>query len=426
MVEVQKETIAVIGLGTIGLPTALVFASEGHRVIAVDKDVEKIRSLRERVSTLPPEEPRIQDMLTKATIAFSTATAAIDEADAVIVCIPLDIELKGNELVPKMNKFRAALIEISGNAKKGALIAIETTVIPGTTKDLIAPIFQGHPVVFAPERVAPNHLISNLITLPRMVAGVDGSSLEAGLVLYNKISCGLIPIGDTTTAEILKLAENSLRATNIAFSNELALICENYNVDAYKVIEKFNKLDFHYTPKMMLQPGAGVGGYCLPKDPILLTAGMNQLTPVIRNSVSSNEFMSYHMAQMIISELMKKKISPKKAKVAILGLGYSADSGVAINSPSSTVIQELLDSGVKTISIHDPYFKDYSGDVYEYCNKADCVAVMTAHDEYLDLNPLGLRDVMRTKIVIDGRGILDFDYFESFGFRITGIGRRNA
>jgi UDP-N-acetyl-D-mannosaminuronic acid dehydrogenase len=230
---------------------------------------------------------------------------------------------------------------------------------------------------------------------------------------------------DSLTAEIVKTTENAYRDVQIAFANEIALICEKFGVNAYEVRKLVNKCPF----RDMHIPGAGVGGHCLPKDSWLLAYGVkNQLTPkIIALGREINDFMPHHVVELTEAALLKAQLKTQDAVVTVLGVAYLADSDDTRNSPAQPIINELKNKGAK-IKAHDPFVKDFeeleiSDNMDGALADSDCLILVTAHSEYKTLELDRIKKTMRTPIIVDGRNVFDKDECVKMGFVYFGIGK---
>jgi UDP-N-acetyl-D-mannosaminuronic acid dehydrogenase len=230
---------------------------------------------------------------------------------------------------------------------------------------------------------------------------------------------------DSLTAEIVKTTENAYRDVQIAFANEVALICEKLDVDAFEVRELVNKCPF----RDMHIPGAGVGGHCLPKDSWLLAYGVKEefFPRLMALAREINDYMPTHMAELIESALNRGKVSLENATISILGVAYLADSDDTRNSPAGPIIREMNARGVE-VRAHDPFVREFEGfkilsDLDEALNDSDCLVLVTSHSAYNDLELDHVKNLMRTPIIVDGRDLFKKKECTSSGFIYEGIGK---
>ncbi len=253
-----------------------------------------------------------------------------------------------------------------------------------------------------PERVMPGKLLSNLRNLSRVLGGMSPETAETMVALYRHVVHGDLDATDCLTAELVKTTENAYRDVQIAFANEIALICEVLGGDVWKVRELVNKSPF----RAMHLPGAGVGGHCIPKDPWLLIANLNakfgpRLIPTAR---AVNDGMPIHVAELAVEALQAAGVDVQDAKIAVLGYAYLEDSDDTRNSPSKVLVQHLREQGAE-LTVHDPYVAGYQLDLHSVLQGSDAVVLMVAHSEYRKLDLSELRQVVRRPILVDGRNL---------------------
>jgi len=425
------NAICVFGLGYVGLPSAVVFASRGFSVIGVDVDDEKVEAVNRGVSYL--KEPGLEELLGEAVAkgrlrATTGADEALDLCDAVLIDVPTPVRSDLSDLSYVVD----VLGKVSRRLRRGMLVVIESTVPPGTTAGVARRILEEGSglrvgvdffLAHAPERIAPGRAIEELMNVPRVVGGVGPRSTEVAAALYSRVNPNILRT-DATTAEFVKLAENAFRDLNIAFANLLALIAEAIGVDVYEAIRLANT---HPRVKI-LQPGAGVGGPCLTKDPYMLASLLPDFwgTELIRLARRINDYMPHHLVEITEKAAIIEGFGLKDSKILVLGAAYKGGVDDTRESPARVVVRELMDRGARVV-VHDPYTREsfgaeYSGDLYAAAEGADMVVVVTDHPEFrgIDLERLG--SVMRGRVLVDGRRV--FDPYEAYrlGFRYYGIG----
>ncbi len=420
--------IAVVGLGYVGLPLTIRLSQLNFDVSAIDINSEKIEKLQRGILPFAQDEPRLKEYFkkeySKEKMTFSCEFTEV--RDCALVFINVDTPILDKN--PNYSSLISALKSISNFLKKGSIVIIESTVAPKTTEDLVIPTIEKYSklrinkdffVATVPERIRPNHIFEQLTTLPRVI-GVSDKSITAKLKnIYSKITSGGLDFTDVTTAEVVKVAENTYRDVNIAFANELALACEELGVNVYKIRELINKSRFHD----LHMPGAGVGGHCIPKDPWLLVSSVarEELGIVIR-SRQVNDSMPQHMFDLIKLALAKSGISPQNSKVAILGFSFVEDTDDSRNSPTQSLVEILRSKKIK-FKIHDPFVVPYKNSKLEDVIKgSDCLVLMVAHGTYKKLDPAKFGKLMRNKIIIDGRNFFDAAKARKLGFLYKGVG----
>jgi UDP-N-acetyl-D-mannosaminuronic acid dehydrogenase len=323
--------------------------------------------------------------------------------------ILIDVETPVNdEHIPEYQALRSALKSLSAVLKEGALVVIESTIMPGTMKNVVLPILeentgrkcgQGFYLGNCPERVMPGKLLKNLKEMSRVLGGDSKETAAAMRALYSNIVQADLDEANWITAELVKTVENTYRDVQIAFANETALICEALGADAWRVRELVRK-----SPgREMLLPGAGVGGHCIPKDPWLLASSVKGLGVDVRLIPAAraiNSGMPAHMLTLLQERL--KKLEGKR--ILVLGYAYLENSDDTRDAPSQHFIKGLISAGAEYI-VHDPFVKEHMGDLYEKALGCDAAVLMTAHSEYKDIDFKRLKEAMGHNLLVDGRNL---------------------
>ncbi len=422
----KTARLGVIGLGYVGLPVACLFAEAGFDVTGVDIQAERVAKINAGLSPIEGEEPGLAELLAAVVEAGSlhatTAYAALADCDIVTINVETPVD---EHHVPRYYAMQSALRSMGTVLKEGALVIVESTIAPGTMAKLVKPLLQetsgkrvnanlflGH----CPERVMPGKLLANLRGVSRVCGGETPETAHTMIALYRYVVQADLDPADCVTAELVKTAENAYRDVNIAFANEVALICEAVGGDVWKVRELVNK-----SPgRNMLLPGAGVGGHCIPKDPWLLVYEAQQrgvpihLIPAAR---AVNESMPLHMVELLEGALAEVGKSVAGARVLVLGYAYLENSDDTRNSPSAVLVERLRELGAEVV-IHDPYVAEYRGDVYEMAQGCDGAMVMVAHGEYRVLE----WEKLEAQIVVDGRYVVSAADARHY----RGVGRTRA
>jgi UDP-N-acetyl-D-mannosaminuronic acid dehydrogenase len=374
----------------------------------------------------------LKRLVTEMKLSATQDFSACKDAHAILIAVqtPFDIQ----KMEPKYTSLESALTDVGKNLSKGTLVLIESTIAPTTMERVVKPILEEESKLKAgedfflancPERVMPGRLLQNIKEYDRVVGGINEKSALKAVELYRQIVEGELFPTDSLTAEIVKTSENAYRDVQIAFANEIALICEKLSVNAYEVRELVNKCPF----RDMHIPGAGVGGHCLPKDSWLLAYGVkNKFSPrLITLGREINDFMPHHMVELIESALSDAQLKTQDAVVTVLGVAYLADSDDTRNSPAQPIINELTNKGAK-IRVHDPFVKDFeelemSDNLDEALADSDCLVLVTAHSAYKVLDLDEIKKTLRTPIIVDGRNVFDKDECVKMGFVYFGIGK---
>jgi len=435
-VDLTKKKLVVVGLGYVGLPVALKFAEADFQVTGIDIDEKKVKLINKGICPIEGDEPGLSELLVQimesGKMVATNDYNSISEADYVLVIVETPFNLRSKE--PLYTSLKSATRSVAQNLRKGTLVIIESTIAPGTIGTIVQPILEEESglragtdfyLATAPERVMPGKLLQNLVTLDRVVGGVDEESTKKAISLYSSIVQGELYPSDAITAEVVKTTENAYRDVQIAFANEIALLCENLGVDVYKVRELVNKSPF----RNMHLPGAGVGGHCLPKDSWLLAFGSRgkyepRLLAVAREI---NDGMPHHMSDLCESALREAGRRIYGSKIAVLGLAYIENADGTRNSPAFMLVKALEVLGAQPM-VHDPYVKSsddvvLTRDLEEALQDANCVAIVTAHDEYRKIDLAKMKKMMKTPIIVDGRNLFNKQECIDKGFIYKGVGR---
>lgn len=411
----RNATIAVVGLGYVGLPVACAFATKGFQVIGLDVVEEKVTRVNEGRSPFEGQEPGLDDLLTSA-IRLGQLWATTDYSQcrsAQVVLIAVETPVDRESRQPRYAALRSALGMLGPHLQEGALVVVESTVAPRTMQDVVLPLLErtsgrpagrGFHLAHCPERLTPRKLLRNLKTMPRVVGGATPEAAALAMTLYRHIVDAELDPTDCLTAELVKTAENAYRDVQIAFANELALACEAIGGDVWTVRQYMNKLP----GREILLPGAGVGGHCIPKDPWLLVAAAENLgfsPQLIPTARAVNDRMPDHVAELTVAALERAGLPVADARVAILGYAYLENSDDTRNSPSESLGSRLRALGAE-VAIHDPYVPAYSTPLEDIAMGADCLVLMVVHDDYRQLDWPRLRRLVRTPLVVDGRNLL--------------------
>jgi UDP-N-acetyl-D-mannosaminuronic acid dehydrogenase len=272
-----------------------------------------------------------------------------------------------------------------------------------------------------PERVMPGRLLKNLSTLSRVCGGMTSETAETMITLYRHIVNADLDPTDCITAEMVKTVENSYRDVQIAFANEVALICDAIGADVWKVRELVNKSPY----RQMHLPGAGVGGHCIPKDPWLMVYGVRdegvplRIVPAAR---AVNDYMPHYLVDLVQKGFSTTGRSFKDAKVLVMGYTYLEDTDDVRNSPSIALVKHLQELGTEVV-IHDPYVAEYKCDLSTLAINADAIVLMVAHSSYKTIKLSEISAVMRTPLLIDGRSVYTQAQAEEAGFKYIGLGK---
>lgn len=437
--KIQDKTanITVLGLGYVGLPLAAIIAKQGFHVSGVDIKEESIKKINKGNS--PVNEEGLEDLLGDVVAdgrlkATTDGVEAVKSADIVFVVVQTPI---ADDKEPDLNAFKIAWKTVRSGLSKGKLLITESTIPPGTMKKVVLPILEetglkageDFYLAYSPERAIPTRTLIEIRTNSRIVGGYNVASSELAFTMYSAITSGEIKKTDIETAEMVKVIENAYRDVNIAFANEIALLCEKKGIDAMEAITLANN-----HPRVdILSPGPGVGGHCIPKDPYFLIHSARESAmeiELISKAREINESMPYHILDIIKDSLSRTNKDTQKAKISILGVAYKGNTDDSRNSPSEPIVKTLMKEKIDVIS-HDPFVsKDFGGkfsnNLEEVVKDSDCIVVMADHDYYRNIDPIQLKSmVKRPCTIIDGRRILDQNAFsdEDIHYRALGKGK---
>ena len=400
--------VNIIGLGYIGLPTALMFAKSGIKVVGTDIDKNLIKSLNDKKLTF--EEQGLENVLDESLsngIEFSTE---YQRTDTYIIAVPTPYMKDSKKLDPK--HIITAVHSILNVCEKGSLLIIESTVSPGTIDKYIRPEIEKRKfeigidvhLIHAPERIIPGNMIYELENNPRTI-GVDNLKIgEKVKKLYKSFCKGEIIVTDIRSAEMSKVVENTYRDINIAFANELAKICRADNLDVYEII---NLANMH--PRVnILQPGPGVGGHCISVDPWFLVGDYPDLTNMILTARKTNESMPQHVLGRIRDIMREHKIIDI-TKVGLYGLAYKENVNDTRESPTLQLLERMDEHLAFGVKVYDPYIKERIVEhqfmnFKDFLNEIEIIVIMVGHDHIKENIEL-----IKDKYILDTKNICSFE-----------------
>ncbi|HYJ44988.1 MAG TPA: nucleotide sugar dehydrogenase [Pyrinomonadaceae bacterium] len=402
LITERRARVGIIGLGYVGLPLLVEFARQGFDSTGFEVDEKKAseinagRSYIGDVSSEALAEAASSDRL-RATTAFQH----LRDCDAIIICVPTPLR-KTKE--PDVSYILAAAEEIKQNLRRGQLIVLESTTYPGTTDEVLLPMFEetgfkldeDFLLAFSPERVDPGNPQFQTHNIPKVVGGSTAASTEAASYLYSQIVREVFPVSSARVAEAAKLLENTFRAVNIGMANEMARLCYTLGIDTWEVIKAAATKPFGFMP---FYPGPGIGGHCIPLDPHYLSWKARQHgfdSRFIGLAEEVNSRMPEHVVQLVWDGLNDTSKPLKGSRVLLLGVAYKKDISDVRESPALSIIDLLRAKGA-LVSYHDPYVAEVrfddahtqaSGDPLrsvaltdEELSSADCVVIVTDHSE---------------------------------------------
>lgn len=429
-IQNKSAVVGIIGLGYVGLPLGLEFAKKGFKVIGFDVDERKIPVLAEGKSYIKHiKHERIKEFFVdKKNFEATSDFSRLPETDAIIICVPTPLT---EHREPDMSYIINTGEIIQNYLRKGQLVSLESTTYPGTTEEILLPLFENAPIhqqkkaakkeleyaavegedfksngsvesfkvgedfylAFSPEREDPNNPKYSTSTIPKVVGGVTENCLNVSQALYDQIIVQTVPVSSTRAAEATKLLENIYRSINIALVNELKMVFERMNIDVWEVINAASTKPFGYHP---FYPGPGLGGHCIPIDPFYLTWKAREFeinTKFIELAGEINTYQPYYVVEKCMEALNTHKKSLNGSKVLILGASYKKDIDDMRESPSLKLIEILREKGAE-VDYNDPYVpklpatRKYKYDMAsvdlteDNLKKYDLVLLSTDHTDY--------------------------------------------
>lgn len=411
----KKARIGILGLGYVGLPLAVVFAEAGFHVTGIDPDSRKIDSLSKSISYIPDVKTEAVEKLVKSGhLTATTDFSVLKEIDAVSICVPTPLRQTGD---PDMSFIISATEELAKYMHKGMVVVLESTTYPGTTRELLLPklgsensltIGEDWFLAFSPERVDPGREDFTTINTPKVMGGITPACSEVATAWYEGAIKIVHPVSSAEAAEMAKLLENTFRMINIGLVNELAIMCERLGVDVWEVIDAAATKPFGF---MKFTPGPGLGGHCIPIDPLYLSWKMksfNYNARFIELASEINTNMPRYVVSRILDAMNDRGKPLKNSKVLVLGAAYKPDIDDVRESPALDVIGLLQKKGA-LVEYHDPYIPhihhendgwhmDSVKDMMKAVREADAVVVITNHKVY-DYEAI----VKEAKFVFDSR-----------------------
>lgn len=422
------DSIAVVGLGYVGLPLALLAANKNLTVVGLDIDQRKIDSLANKKSYIDDVSDQ---QVANSAATFSNDFTLIKNIDAVIICVPTPVS---EEKQPDLTPVRGAVSAVAPYLKDGALVVIESTINPGVCDEIVLPLLEevsgkkvGKDIYLAhcPERINPGDPKWNVSNINRVVGANSQVELDAAVALYEHlIDAEIKPMGTIKEAEAVKVVENSFRDINIAFVNELAMSFHKLGINVENVIDGAATKPFAFMPH---RPGAGVGGHCIPVDPYYLIEYAHSYGfehDFLRLARNINEDMPQFTISLLSEALNEVKLPLNGTHVTLLGLSYKANVGDDRESPANA-LRNLLNKAEAKVTIYDPYITHNStvNSLEDAVNDATALVIATGHDEFknFDFQALANEGV---KIIIDGRNVYrhKINEIKSAGLIYKGIG----
>lgn len=395
--EQKSAKIGIIGMGYVGLPLALEFCKVGFDVTGIDLDKKKIDSINNGKSYIEDAtDADIGSAVRQGRLHATTDFSVLQQLDTVSICVPTPLRKTKD---PDISYIISATKEIKKYLHPGQLIVLESTTYPGTTDEIILPELEGSGLkvgvdfflAFSPERIDPVNKLFNTKNTPKIIGGVTLKCTESARALYSQAVDKIITVGSTRAAEMVKLLENTFRAVNIGLVNEIAIICNKLGMDVWEIIDAAATKPFGFMP---FYPGPGLGGHCIPVDPLYLSWKLkmfNYNARFIELASEVNTNMPYFVVTKVFDALNAHRKSINGSNILILGAAYKKDVGDVRESPALDVIRLLKDKG-GVISYNDPHIPLLHEDNmdlrsidlsdYSALNNYDCTVIVTNHSSY--------------------------------------------
>jgi UDP-N-acetyl-D-glucosamine dehydrogenase len=389
--------IGIVGIGYVGLPLAVVFAEAGFDVVGVDPDANKVDSINQGESyILDIPTAQVKKLVDAGKLSASTDYAALADADGVSICVPTPLRKTGD---PDLSFIASATQSLAPHLHRGMVVVLESSTYPGTTREMMLSVLEETSgltvcedffLAFSPERVDPGREDWTTINTPKVIGGISPDCGEVAAAWYAEALETIVPVSSCEVAEMVKLLENTFRMINIGMVNELAIMCDRLGIDVWEVIDAAATKPFGF---MKFTPGPGLGGHCIPIDPLYLSwklKSLNYNARFIELASEINTNMPRYTVGKIQDALNDHAKPLKGSRVLILGVAYKPDIDDLRESPALDVIHLLKEKGADVV-YHDPYIPGFThenmhmkavDDLMEEVAKADCVAIITNHSSY--------------------------------------------
>lgn len=426
------EKICVLGLGYIGLPSASSFATHGLKVIGVDVNHQVVHTLQN--GDIHIHEPGLRTLVQAAIRSENLViSSSPEEADAFLIAVPTPFK---DDKSADLSCVISAAESIVPCLRKGNLVVLESTSPPRTTVDVVAPILersglragQEFHLAYTPERVLPGQILRELIENARVIGGIDRASAEAGCDLYSLFVRGDIILTDATTAEMVKLMENTSRDVNIAIANEFSRLADRFGVDIWEAIELANR-----HPRVnILRPGPGVGGHCISVDPWFLVDAAPDISQLIKTARKVNDAQPGYVVELFKRGFRTasgaQEGSLEEKRIALLGLAYKSDVDDLRESPAVEVAHLLQKAGA-TVTAYEPLRVSAQlpglrtvTSLEEALDGADMIGIMVAHSPFKELTPERVAALTSARKVVDTVNIWNRETWEPAGFQVIRLG----
>ena len=394
----MNKKIAVIGLGYVGLPLALSASNSGYKVVGIDNNVNKVNVLKAGGTSIEDiENFAVLNSINKGNLLISDDFSEISGSEVILICVPTPLN---NYFKPDLSHIELAANSLSPYIQPGTLIILESTVEPSTTRNFLRPILeQGSGltsdqffVAFSPERIDPSNHLWHIKNTPKLVAGLTDVACTLAMQFYGNFIDELVQCQSLEIAETAKLLENSFRLVNISFINELSIFCQKLGIDVNEVIKAAATKPYGFMP---FYPSVGVGGHCIPVDPLYLSNKAREIGAPTR-FINLADQINREMPGYFVGRAEEKLGGLKNKKILVVGVAYKPNVADVRETPVSALINGLREKGAQ-VSWHDDLVKEWNGEKsVPLSSDFDLVIIATPHD-YLDLTKLGNVPILNTR-----------------------------
>jgi len=393
-----KEFIAVIGLGYVGLPLAAAAAKSGYSVIGVDLDIARVNKINSGISPIEDiSSTEILDLVARGLLKANSNYSAIKGAAVILICVPTPLT---SEHQPDLTFLESAANSLSDNFSKESLLILESTVAPGTTRNFLAPLIANGSginivdldIVFSPERIDPLNQKWNLKNTPKIIAGLTPKSRKRAVDFYSKFVDKVIECEEVEVAETAKLLENSFRLINISFINELSIFCQKLEIDINEVIKAASTKPYGFMP---FYPSIGIGGHCIPVDPLYLASKARDIGAPTR-FIDLADQINQEMPGYFVGRAAEKIGGLNNKKILVIGVSYKPNVADVRETPAHALILGLNNKGAQ-VSWHDDLVKEWNGEKSVPLSNEYDLAILTTPHDYLDLTKLGDVPILNTR-----------------------------
>ena len=412
----RSARVAILGLGYVGLPLATIFAEAGFNVIGIEPDLSKVEKLARGESYIQDVGgEQLGKLIQSGKLQATTDFSVLAEADAVSICVPTPLRKTGD---PDLSFILVATDELAKYMHRGVVVVLESTTYPGTTREILLPkltevsgleVGKDFFLAFSPERVDPGRTDWTTYNTPKVIGGITSNCSELASLWYQQALETVVPVSSAESAEMAKLLENTFRMINIGLVNEMAIMCDRLGLDVWEIIDAAATKPFGY---MKFTPGPGLGGHCIPIDPLYLSwklRALNYTARFIELASEINTGMPRYVVAKVQDALNEKMKPLKGSRVLVIGAAYKPDVDDIRESPALDIIGLLRQKGAE-VDYHDPFIPEITHDdwilesvpdVIEGASAADCVVIVTNHTIY-DYP----RILAEAKLIIDTRNAL--------------------